>query len=87
MAVWGDWLAGRGDLRQLLRATGLDAAAVRAEIRAVRAAELDPDLPPPVLHDLAMYSSLWGFSTAEAREVCRGAGLRGHERAVQPAEA
>ncbi len=31
-------------------------------------AGLDPDLPPPVLHRLAMISSLWGFSAAQARE-------------------
>ena len=45
-----------------------DGAAVRAEIRAVRNAGLDPDLPPPVLHRLAMISSLWEFSEAQARE-------------------
>ena len=44
IAVWDDWLAGRGDLRQLLTANLKDAAAVRAEIRAARNAGLDPDL-------------------------------------------
>ena len=44
---------------------------VRAEIRAVRNAGLDPDLPPPVLHRLAMISSLWGFSAAQAREYSK----------------
>ena len=75
MAVWEDWLKGKGkgDLRQLLRDQMLDPAAVRAEIRAVRKAGLDPDLPPPALHHLAMYSSLWGFSTAEAREYAEEA--------------
>jgi hypothetical protein len=68
MAVWGDWLAGRGELRQLLSAKLSDPAAVRAEVYAVRKAGLDPDLPPPVLHRLTMISSLWGFSSAEARE-------------------
>ena len=68
MAVWDDWLAGKGGLRQLLQAQVPDGAAVRAEIRAVRKAGLDPDLPPPVLHRLAMISSLWGFSEAQARE-------------------
>jgi hypothetical protein len=67
MAVWDDWVAGRGDLRQLLQARLLDPAAVRAEIRAVRHAGLDPDLPPSVLHRLAMISSLWGFSAGDAR--------------------
>ena len=68
MAVWDDWLAGKGGLRQLLHAQVPDGAAVRAEIRPVRKAGLDPDLPPPVLHRLAMISSLWGFSEAQARE-------------------
>ena len=68
MAVWDDWLAGKGDLRRLLHAQVPDGAAVRAEIRAVRKAGLDPDLPPPVLHRLAMISSLWGFSAAQTRE-------------------
>ncbi len=47
MAVWDKWVAGRGYLRELLRARLSDPAAVRAEIRAVRNAGLDPDLPPP----------------------------------------
>ncbi len=68
MAVWDDWLAGKGGLRQLLHAQVPDGAAVRAEISAVRKAGLDPDLPPPILHRLAMISSLWGFSKAQARE-------------------
>ena len=68
MAVWDDWLVGKGGLRQLLHAQVPDGAAVRAEIRAVRKAGLDPELPPPVLHRLAMISSLWGFSEAQARE-------------------
>ena len=67
MAVWDDWLAGKGGLRQLLQAQVPDGAAVRAEIRAVRKAGLDPDLPPPVLQRLAMISSLWGFSADDAR--------------------
>ena len=66
--MWEHWVADRGDLRELLQARLLDPAAVRAEIRAVRKAGLDPDLPPPVLHRLAIISSLWGFSKAEARE-------------------
>jgi hypothetical protein len=68
MAVWERWVAGRGDLRNLLQARQLDPAAVRAEMRAVRNAGLDPDLPPPVLHRLAMISSLWGFSADDARD-------------------
>ena len=68
MAVWERWVAGRGGLRELLQARLSDPAAVRAEIRAVRNAGLDPDLPPPVLHRLAMISSLWGFSADDARD-------------------
>ncbi len=68
IAVWDDWLGGKGGLRQLLQAQVPDGAAVRAEIRAARKAGLDPELPPPVLHRLAMISSLWGFSEAQARE-------------------
>ena len=68
MAVWEDWLAGRGDLPRLVAANLKDASAVRAEIHAAWQAGLDPDLPPPVLHRLAMISSLWGFSEAQARE-------------------
>jgi hypothetical protein len=45
-------------LRQLLQARLPDPAAVRAEIRAVRAVGIDPDLPPPLLHRLATVSSL-----------------------------
>ena len=41
---------------------------MRAEIRAVRNAGLDPGLPPPLLHRLAVMSSLWGFSADDARE-------------------
>ena len=44
-----------------------DASAVRAEIHAARHAGLDPDLPP-LLHRLAMVSSLWSFSADDARE-------------------
>ena len=66
--MWEHWVAGRGDLRELLQALLSDSAAVRAEVRAVRNAGLDPDLPPPVLHRLAMISSPWGFSAAQARE-------------------
>ena len=66
--VWEHWVAGRGGLRELLQARLPDGAAVRAEIHAVRKAGLDPELPPPVLHRLAMISSLWGFSAAQARE-------------------
>ena len=68
MAVWDDWLGGKGGLRQLLRTWLPDPAAVRAEIRAVRNAGPGPDLPPPLLHRLAMVSSLWGFSADDARE-------------------
>lgn len=67
MAVWEHWTAGRGGLRELLQARLSDPAAVRAAIRAVRNAGLDPDLPPPLLHRLAMVSSLWGFSDGDAR--------------------
>ncbi len=52
----------------MLQARLPDPAAVRAGIRALRKAGLDPDLPPPVLHRLAMISSLWGFSADDARE-------------------
>ena len=45
-----------------------DAAAVGAQINAVRNAGVDHDLPPPLLHRLAMVSSLWGFSADDARE-------------------
>ena len=62
--MWDKWVAVRGDLRELLP----DPAAVRAELRAVRNAGPDPDLPPPLLHHLAVVSSLWGFSAAAARE-------------------
>jgi hypothetical protein len=41
----GDWRARKGELRQLPRALGSN----DAEVRAVRKAGLDPDLPPPVL--------------------------------------
>ena len=68
MAVRDEWVAGRGDLRELLRANLPDPAAVRAEIRALRKAGLDPDLPPPALHRLTMIFSLGGFSSTEARE-------------------
>ena len=68
--MWDKWVGGRGDLRELLQAWLPDPAAVRAEIRAVRDAGLDPDLPPPLLHRLAMVSSLWGFSADDAREYC-----------------
>jgi len=66
MAVSDDWLGGKGGLRRLLRARLPDPAAVRAEIRAVRNAGLDPDLPPPLLHRLVVVSSLWGFSADDA---------------------
>ncbi len=55
-------------LRDLLRARLPDPAAVRAEIHAVRNAGPDPDQPPPLLHRLAMVSSLWGFAADGARE-------------------
>ncbi len=64
MAVWEHWTAVRGVLRQLPQARLADPAAVRAEIRALRNAGLDPGLPPPLLHRLAMVSSLWGFSAS-----------------------
>ena len=76
MAVWEHWTAVCGVLRQLLQARLPDPAAVRDEIRAVRNAGPDPDLPPPLLHRLAMVSSLWGFSADDAREysVAQAAG-------------
>ncbi len=67
MAVWKHRVAGRGGLRRLLHARLADTAAVRAEIRAVRNAGPGPDLPPPLLHRLAVVSSLWGFSADDAR--------------------
>ena len=41
---------------------------MRAAIHAVRNAGTGPDLPPPLLHRLAVVSSLWGFSADGARE-------------------
>jgi hypothetical protein len=76
MAVWEHWVAGRGGLRELLQARLSDPAAVRAEIRAVRNAGLDPDLPPPVLHRLAMISSLVGLFRGPGAAIFRGAGGR-----------
>ncbi len=61
--MWDKWVGGRGDLREVLP----DPPAVRADIRALRNAGLDPGLPPPLLHRLAMVSSLWGFSADKAR--------------------
>ncbi len=58
---------------------------MRAEIRAVRNAGLDPGLPPPLLHRLAVMSSLWGFSADDAREysAALAAGdTNGHTRFV-----
>ena len=50
----GGSAAGRGDLRQLLRANLPDPAAVRAEIRTVRAAGIDPGIPPEFFHRLGL---------------------------------
>ncbi len=72
----------RGDLRDLLQARLPDPAAVRAEIRAVRNAGLSPDLPPPLLHRLAMVSSLWGISADDAREYLAAAVAAGDEAAM-----
>ena len=60
--------AARGVLRQLLRANLPDPAAVRAEIRAVRAAGIDPDIPPEFFHRLGLAACIWGFSTTEVAE-------------------
>ena len=66
-------------LRQLLKAriegaAGGDkraSAVVRDNLRAVREAGLDPDIPPPFYHRLAMTSSLWGFDDEDAARYCR----------------
>ncbi len=74
MAVWPRWLAGEGDLRDLLKAellrrgtpeTKVDVA-VADNIRAVRQAGIDPDIPPEFFHRLGLAACTWGFSKAEA---------------------
>ena len=73
MAVWDDWVAGRGDLRELLQARLADPATMRAEIRAMRSAGLDPARlaaaapPPPGGGVLAVGL----FGRASARIFCR----------------
>ncbi len=37
----------------------------------MKAAGLDPDIPPPLFARLAMIESLWGFDDAEAAECAR----------------
>ena len=62
MAVWDKWIAGRGDLRELLRTNLPDPATVSAEIRAAGAT---PNIPPEFLHRLGLAACAWGFSTTE----------------------
>ena len=62
MAVWDKWIAGRGDLRKLLRTNLPDPATVSAEIRAAGAT---PNIPPEFLHRLGLAACAWGFSTTE----------------------
>ncbi len=62
MAVWPRWLAGEGDLRALLEAElrrgGMAQAkaksAVADNMRAVRAAGIDPGIPPEFFHCLGL---------------------------------
>ncbi len=76
MAVWPRWLAGEGDLRALLEAElrrgGMAQAktksAVADNMRAVRAAGIDPDIPPEFFHRLGLAACTWGFSKSEAAE-------------------
>ncbi len=74
MAVWPRWLAGEGDLCGLLKAELLRGGtpetkvniAVADNIRAVRRAGIDPDIPPEFFHRLGLAACTWGFSKAEA---------------------
>ena len=76
MAVWPWWLAGEGDLRALLEAElrrgGMAQAkaksAVADKLRAVRAAGIDPDIPPEFFHRLGLAACTWGFSKSEVAE-------------------
>jgi hypothetical protein len=73
MAVWPRWLAGEGGLRALLEAElrrgGMAQAkaksAVADNLRAVRAAGIDPDIPPEFFHRLGLAACTWGFSKSE----------------------
>jgi hypothetical protein len=72
-AVWPRWLAGEGDLRGLLEAElrrgGMSQTKAKAatadNIRAVRAAGIDPDIPPEFFHRLGLAACTWGFSKSE----------------------
>ncbi len=74
VAVWERWLVGEGDLRALLEAElrrgGMSPAkaksAVADNLRAVRAAGIDPDIPPEFFHRLGLAACTWGFSKSEA---------------------
>ena len=76
VAVWPRWLAGGGDLRALLEAElrrgGLPPAKAKSaaadNLRAVRAAGIDPDIPPEFFHRLGLAACTWGFSASEAAE-------------------
>jgi hypothetical protein len=73
MAVWPRWLEGEDDLRDLLKAELLRRGtpetkvnvAVADNIRAVRRADIDPDIPPEFFHRLGLATCTWGFSKAE----------------------
>ena len=62
MAVWDKWIAGRGDLRKLLRTNLPDPATVSAEIRVAGAT---PNIPPKFFHRLGLAACTWGFSKSE----------------------
>jgi hypothetical protein len=76
MAVWPRWLAGEGGLRVLLEAElrrgGMAQAKAKSaaadNLRAVRAAGIDPGIPPEFFHRLGLAACTWGFSKSEAAE-------------------
>ena len=71
--VWPRWLAGEGGLPALLEAElrrgGMPRAKAKVaaadNLRAVRAAGIDPDIPPEFFHRLGLTACTWGFSKTE----------------------
>ncbi|MGK7866356.1 hypothetical protein [Falsiroseomonas sp. E2-1-a20] len=58
-------------LRQLLQTRNIPVSTIRSNLAAVRKVGVDPELPPIVLQRMAMFSSVWGFTDAEASRFAR----------------